>query len=238
MRDPEGNPVAGVTITLDPPGSGPARTAVTQSDGTYLFGNVLASEGYTLTATPPEDTTVDGPITFTVPPDTEDPITDQDFVVTPNPTGTASGSVTEGDENGPGRSGVRIDIVGPDDARTRWSPTTTVSGRCQMPPGDYTATITPPSGTAVVGVASRDCTIPPTGGAAPGQNFVLVQTYSAGGRVTDDDDQPIAGVDVVITDPASNTSQTVTTDPDGEWVVDGSAARKRLRGYGDDARRL
>ena len=314
VRDPDGNPVAGVTITLDPPGTGPPRTAVTESDGTYLFDNVEPGAGYTLIATPPLDTTVDGPLTLTVPEDTENPITEQDFVVTPNPTGTASGIVTEGDATGPGRSGVVIDIVGPDDAQYSvitnadgaWSlpdlpsgdytatvrppfgtavdgaasrdftipptggtvadqdfvidvlPPGTASGQVtegdaggpglqgvrvdvvgpddaqylvvtnadgawslpDLPPGDYTATVVPLDGTGVVGSSSRDFTVPPTGGNVTGQDFVLAQTHSAGGTVTDDEDQPLAGVDVVITD-STGATQTVTTDDDGAWSVDG-----------------
>ncbi|HVK36606.1 MAG TPA: carboxypeptidase regulatory-like domain-containing protein [Microlunatus sp.] len=314
VTDPDGNPVAGVTITLDPPGAGPVRTAVTQSDGTYVFGNVEPGEGYTLTATPPAGTTVSEDLRFTVPDDTEDPITEQDFVVTSNPTGTASGNVTEGDEGGPGRSGVRIDIVGPDDVRYSvvtnadgaWSlpdlppgdytatarppfgtavdgaasrdftipptggavsdqdfvidvlPTGTASGQVtegdpggpglqgvridvvgpegarysvitnadgawslpDLPPGDYTATVVPLDGTGVVGNSSRDFTVAPTGGNVTGQDFVLAQTHSADGTVTDDEDQPLAGVDVVITD-STGATQTVTTDDDGAWSVDG-----------------
>ncbi len=314
VRYPDNTPVAGVTITLTPPDGGTPRTTVTESDGTYAFDDVPVGEGYNLTATPPTGTTVSEDLTFTVPVDSEDPITEEDFVVTPPPTGTASGIVREGDEGGPGRSGVRIDIVGPDNARYSvvtnedgaWSlpdlppgdytatvrppfgtavdgtasrdvtipttggtvpgqdfvidvlPTGIASGQVtegdaggpglqgvrvdvvgpegarysvitntdgawslpDLPPGDYTATVVPLDGTGVVGPRSRDFTIPRTGGPVAGQDFVLARTHNAGGTVTDDDDQPIAGVDVVITNTTTNTSQTVTTDADGSWTAD------------------
>ena len=314
VRDPDGNPVAGVTITLDPPGAGPLRTAVTQDDGTYVFGNVEPGAGYTLTATPPENTSVDGPLTLTVPEDTENPIVDQDFVVTPDPTGTASGIVTEGDEGGPGRTGVRIDVVGPDGARYSvvtnddgaWSlpdlppgsytatvippfgtvvdgaatrnftipptggtaddqdfvidvlPTGAVSGRVtegdtsgpglqgvrvdvvgpegarysaftgangawslpDLPAGDYAATVVPLEGTGVVGAGSRDFTIPSTGGDIDDQDFVLAPIHTASGTVTDDE-QPLAGVEVLVTDTTTGATQTATTDDDGTWIADG-----------------
>ena len=50
VTDSDGNPVAGVTITLTPPGGGEPRTTVTESDGTYLFDAVAVGQGYTLTA--------------------------------------------------------------------------------------------------------------------------------------------------------------------------------------------
>lgn len=314
VRDPDGNPVAGVTVTLQPPGGGDPQTRVTESDGTYLFDPVAAGENYTLTATPPRGASVDGPLTVTVPEDSEDPITGQDFVVTPAPTGTASGIVTEEDQGGPGRPGVRVDIVGPDGARYSvvtnadgaWSlpdlspgdysatvrppfgtavdgaarrdftippaggsvagqdfvidvlPTGVASGQVterdaggpglqgvrvdvvgpdgarysvitnadgawslpDLPPGDYTATVVPLDGTGVVGDARQDFTVPPTGGPVAGPDFVLAQLQSAGGTVTDDDDRPIAGVSVVVTDTTTGAAQTATTGEDGAWSVD------------------
>ncbi len=232
VTDTDGNPIAGVTITLtDPEGGGDPRTAVTENDGSYVFDDVPVGAGYTLTATPPDGASVDGPLTFTVPPNSEVPITGQDFEVTlpvPPATGSLTGTVTrEGD--GP-LGGVGVLVTGPNG--TSFS---TVSGAdgswsvAGLPPGDYTATVQPPAGTSVVGEASVDATIPADGGEVDDLDFVLTVTpieqepQTAGGTVTDTAGDPVPGVEIEVTDPVDGSTDTVTTDEDGAWSIEGLA---------------
>lgn len=51
VYDASGNPMAGVTVTLDNPAFNFARTTTTGSDGSYNFAEVPPAEGYKVTAT-------------------------------------------------------------------------------------------------------------------------------------------------------------------------------------------
>jgi hypothetical protein len=223
VQDAAGDPVAGVEVRLTGPGDD--RTAVTDADGGYVFDDVPVGDGYTLTATAPDDTTTSAPRTFSVPQDTETPVTGQDFTVTPDPRGSASGTVTaEGDGPVPG---VRITLTDGDgdervaitDDEGRWS-------LADLPPGRYTAKVDPPSGVEVVGDATLDLTIPERGGATDGLDFTLrlpapPATYSAGGQVTDEAEMAFPDVTVTVRDPDGEPFATATTGEDGLWQVDG-----------------
>ena len=223
VADPDGNPLAGVEVRLTGPGDD--RTAVTDADGAYLFDDVPVGDGYTLTATAPDDTSVSAPRTFSVPPDTEEPVTGQDFTVTPDPRGSASGTVTA--EGGGTVSGVRITVTDGDgtdrvavtDDQGRWS----LEG---LPPGPYTAVVTPPEGAEVSGDASLSFTVPARGGATDGLDFLLEvpappATYTAGGLVTDEAGMAFPDVTVTVRDPDGEPFGTATTGEDGRWQVDG-----------------
>jgi protocatechuate 3,4-dioxygenase beta subunit len=45
VRDPDGNPVPGVTVTLHEPNTGATTTQITDGDGNYLFDPVAAGSG-------------------------------------------------------------------------------------------------------------------------------------------------------------------------------------------------
>ena len=51
VYDSAGNPMAGVTVTLDNPAFGFSRTTTSGSDGSYNFAEVPPAEGYKVTAT-------------------------------------------------------------------------------------------------------------------------------------------------------------------------------------------
>ena len=223
VRDPDGTPLPGVEVRLS--GPGPDRTAVTDADGGYVFDTVPVGEGYTLTATAPDGTTVSAPLTFSVPPDTETPVTDQDFVVTPQPRGSAGGTVTV--EGAGGVSGVSVVVTGP--GGTERVAVTDRAGRWSLddlPPGAYTATVRPAEGAEVVGAASGSLTVPERGGPAEPVDFVLrlppaPATYTAGGSVTDEAGMAFPDVTVTVRDPDGEPFATATTGEDGAWQVDG-----------------
>lgn len=228
VTDPDGNPVGGVTLTLTDPNGGPDRTTVSESDGTYVFDDVPVGTGHTVTATPPTGSTVTGPRTFTVPPDSEEPITGLDFVVTPpppTPTGSLAGTVTRQGDGGLGGVPVLITGLGGASYSTVTAPDGSWSAS-GLEPGDYTATVQPPAGTTVVGDDSLDPTIPAQGGDVGELDFVLAVTpvsnepRSAGGTVTTPDGDPVPGVVIEVIDPADGSTSRDTTDSDGAWSVD------------------
>ncbi len=225
VEDDGGQPVPGVTVTLTGPG-GVNRQTITDADGNYLFDDIPVGNGYLVTATPPDGTSVSGPRPFDVPPDTEEPVTGLDFVVTADPTGSAAGRVI--DEDGSPLSGVVVVVTGPDveyrvstDAESNWF----LDG---LPPGDYTATVIVPDGADVVGSDEREFTIPADGGSETGLDFVIdfpePETFSASGRVVDEGGDAVAGVDVILADPNTGDElDPVETDTNGIWTVDGLA---------------
>ena len=225
VSDPAERPLADVPVRLT--GLDVDRVAVTDADGGYVFDDVPVGEGYTLTATAPEETTPSGPLTLTVPADSEEPVVDQDFTITPDPRGTASGTVTaEGD--GP-VSGVRVTVTAPDGAERE--ATTDGDGRWSLPdlpPGRYAVAVVAPIGATVVGDATLDATVPGRGGTIGGLDFVLrfpapPATFSASGTVVDEAGMAFPGVEVEVGDPTGAVFATATTDDQGVWSVDGLA---------------
>jgi len=220
IRTPDGDPVPGVEVTLRDAGGAEVATTTTDANGEYLFDQVPVGDGWTVTATAPEGTSVTDPVTFDVPADSEEPVTDLDFVVTPVPTGSVSGLVTA--QGSGALSGVTVTVTGPGGAT--WVATTGVDGSwrvADLPPGDYTATVTAPDGTTVVGPDSRDFVIPADGGAVTDQDFVLAveepATHAASGTVTGQG-RPLGDVTVAVTAPDGTTTR-VVTDNDGAWSV-------------------
>ena len=110
VLDDNDDPVGGVVITLADADGNEVATTTSNADGSYSFDNVPAGDDYTLTATPPDGTTVSPPRTFSIPVNSETPISGQDFVITPAPTGTVSGTVTQQDDDA--RGGVLITVTG------------------------------------------------------------------------------------------------------------------------------
>ena len=184
-----------------------------------------AGTGYVLTATAPPGTSVSAPLTFSVPPDSEEPIEDQDFVVMADPVGSAAGRIT--DEEGAPLSGLLVTVTGPGGAT--YAVRTDVDGGwslADLPPGDYTATVTPPDGGDVVGADALDFTILAAGGSVGALDFVIAlpppaPTYPARGTVQDEYDDPLADVEVTVRDPDGTPFATVTTDDEGAWRVPG-----------------
>ena len=184
---------------------------------------MAAGSGWSVTATAPDGTTISGPRTFDVPVDSEIPIRNLDFVVTPIPTGSVSGTVTQRG-NGP-LTGIPVEVTGPGGITYR--PVTDDDGNWSLqdlPPGNYSALVEPPAGMTVDTKDPLSFTIPPTGGSITHQDFELVipapPIHSASGAVTDDAGTPIPGVEVTVTDPTDGSKKTATTGDDGTWTVD------------------
>ena len=226
VRDPDGQPLAGIQIQLT--GPGPDRTAVTDADGAYVFDDVPAGNGYTLAATAPDETSASGGRTFSVPEETETPVTDQDFTITPDPRGSAGGTVSVEGE-GPA-AGVRVVVTDADgdqriaitDAEGRWSIE-------DLRPGRFRVAVVPGEGVEVVGDPTLVLTVPDEGGTADDLDFVLrlpapPPTYAAGGQVTDEAGMPFPDVTVTVRDPDGQPYATATTGEDGRWQVDGLVA--------------
>jgi hypothetical protein len=222
VRDPEGEPVAGVTITLRNTDGDTIGTVVTGADGGYLFDTVESGTGRTLTATPPAGTTVSEPLTFAVPPDSEEPIEDQDFVVTPIPTGTASGRVTN--EDGAPQAGVLITVTGGGNSFTARTGADGTWSITDLPVGEYTVAISAPDGSEVVGDAELPFDVTTDDLTESGLDFELavpdVEEYGASGTITDSTGAGIAVVTVVVTIPDTGAQVEVSTDEDGNWFVE------------------
>ena len=204
----DGQPLAGVTVTLHAPG-GDTTTTTTAADGTYLFDNNPIEDGYFVSIDVP--TGYDGAdqgAPFNI---NTTPITGQDFALTANP--AVSGTVTGG---GSGLGGVTVILTplsGP--------PLTTVTAG----DGSYTFPLVP-SGTYDISVQPPDGydAAPPIDGVVVAgddvtdQDFDLTRPGALGGSVTDGTD-PVAGVDLVVDGPGA--PQPVTTDADGQFFLDG-----------------
>ena len=165
VRDDDGAPVAGVTVTLAGPG-GPATTT-TAADGSYLFDNNPIGTGYTVTIAVPAGYTAGpggtqiGGIAVT-----NAPVPGQDFTVVDLP--AVSGTVTGA---GSGLGGVQV-VLTPAGGGTPSTTVTTGDGSYEvdgLPPGDYTLEVIPPDGWTAPG--PQDITVP-TGGLT-GQDIAL-----------------------------------------------------------------
>ena len=159
-------PLAGGTITAQQ-GANTVGTTTTASDGTYTIPNLLPG-AYTIAMAPPANAIC--------------PITQRDVTVQSNLTTTtdfdcttAPGSVTGTVRvDGTGQSGVTVTLA--QGATTIGTATTGAGGTytiANVPPGVYTASITPPAGTVCIAnsqsvtvqanagaTADFDCTIP------------------------------------------------------------------------------
>lgn len=211
VTDTDGNPLSGVTVTLVPEGGGPERTAVTDSEGSYVFDQVDPGE-YTWDIVEPDGYTTDvAPASLTVPEGTEEPITDQDFVLQPD--ASLSGQVTAG---GSPVGNVTVTITGPDGFEN--STVTDAEGNYQfdlLPPGDYTVTVEPPEGYEVDGPGSLDETI--TDEDVTDVDFALFRPGALGGKVLDDEGAPVSDVTIEITGPDG--AETLTTDAEGNYYL-------------------
>lgn len=200
VLDDDGDPVAGVTVTID------GQTTTTDRDGRYIFdeiavgphtATITAPPGFTITSTPPE---------FVVPADSEDPIENVDFVLAENP--DLAGTVTA---SGTGVAGVTVTATGPDGTLTT---VTNGSGDYRfprLPAGDYDISISTPAGYAPSGPVSRQEQV----GAddVADVDFALGRLGAISGTVTTDDGDPFGGVTIEVTGPGG--AQQLITDGDG-----------------------
>lgn len=212
VRDDDGNPLGGVTVTIDPAGPGANRTVTTDGDGYYLF-DTNPPDDYTLTATPPagySPSLSPDPVTVAVGDTT--PVTDQDFVLRADPSigGTVSGS----DGGVGGVTVVLTDTGGTEVARavTGSDGTYVFPG---VPAGSYDVTVPDPPGDYVSPAA-----VPVTFGRVDVTvDVALARPGSISGTVTDHDTgDPVAGATITLTGP---TTKTLTTNSAGDYSAEG-----------------
>lgn len=201
--DVDGDPIAGVTVTID------GRTTTTDADGRYLIDEVPVGE-HTATITAPDGyTIVTTAPPFTVPADSETPITGVDFVVAENP--SLTGTVRS---NGTGVAGVTVTASGPGG-----SVLTTVTdangeyGFPRLPLGEYTVGIDVPGGYAASGPISREESV--IEGDVADVDFDLARLGAIDGVVRTDGGTPVTGVAIMVEGPDG--TQQLTTDADGAY---------------------
>jgi hypothetical protein len=202
VTDDGGNPVPGVTVTID------GQSTTTGPDGRYLFDSVPVGEHTAVITEPPGFTITESPPPFTVPEDSETAITDVDFELTENP--ALSGTVAS---NGAGVAGVTVTASGPDGTL---STVTNANGDYtfpRLPVGDYDITITTPGGYVAAGPVTRAEQV----GAddVDDVDFALARLGSFDGVVRDVGGGPISGVVVEVSGPDG--TEQLTTDADGSY---------------------
>lgn len=202
VTDDGGNPVPGVTVTID------GQTTTTDADGRYLFDSIPVGEHTAEITAPPGYTITGSPPPFTVPEGSEEPIPDIDFEVTENP--TLNGTVSS---NGSGVAGVTVTASGPGGTL---STVTNANGDYTFPrlvSGDYEITITTPGGYVAAGPGTRAEQV----GADDVEDvdFALARLGSFDGVVRDAGGGPVSGVVVEVSGPGG--TQQLTTDADGSY---------------------
>jgi LPXTG-motif cell wall-anchored protein len=205
VTDTEGQPVADVVVTIDD------QTTTTDTDGHYIIDDVPVGEHTATITTPDGYTLVTPPPPFTVPDDSETPITGVDFVVTEQP--SISGTVRS---NGTGVAGVTVTASAPDGSTL--STVTDAAGDYSFPQlqlGEYTVSIEVPEGYTASGPVSREETVGEDD--VEGVDFELARLGAIDGTVRTVDGTPVGGVSVSIEGPDG--TQRFTTDADGSYGV-------------------
>lgn len=210
VTDSDGDPVPGATITLTD-SDGVERTAITDSTGAYVIDDVPAGD-HTFAIEPPAGYTVtSAPGPLNVPAGSEDPITDQDFVL--QEPASISGMVTAG---GQGVANAVVTVTGPGGTvtvPTASDGTYSVGG---LPPGAYTVTLEVPFGYTADGPTSQNVTLGTDD--VTGVDFAVAKQGAVGGMVTDDEGNPIAGAVVTVSGPDGDI--VLTTDAAGSYIVE------------------
>lgn len=210
--DDNGNGVGGVTVTIDG-----GLTALTDTDGRYLFDTVPAGDRTLTVSVPNGYSTADGDRTFTVPADSEVPIAIPDDIVLVENADLSGTVVSSAD--GVGLAGTLITVTDSSDAVV----TTTVSRPLggytvpRLPAGDYTVSITPPTGYTGFGPVSVPARVGTTD--VVGVDFALAPLGSFSGTVRDTSGAPVAGVTLTLEGPGG--TQQLVSDEDGAYGLGG-----------------
>ncbi|GAA1231208.1 hypothetical protein JOF42_000515 [Microbacterium phyllosphaerae] len=204
--DGEGNPVAGVTVTVDG-----TQTTTTDADGNYLFDEVAVGPHTVVVTPPPGFSTTDPTEPLVVPEDSEVPIILDDFVLVENP--DLSGAVRA---NGTGVAGVVITASSGGDVVTAVTDASGAYRFPRLPSGEYEVTMTTPDGYTATGPVSRTEDLDATDVA--NVDFELARSGALAGVVRTEGGAPVSGV--VITVGTDEGSQQLTTDADGSYGLD------------------
>lgn len=157
-------PVSGAVITATGP-SGTLST-VTGANGTYTLPRLDAG-AYSVTVTAPDGYIVSGPAERDETVAATD-VTSVDFALAK--TGSLAGVVTA---DGAPVSGATVVVTGPGAPSTLTTAADGTFGLGDLPPGDYTITLTVPDGYTASGPLSRSVTITDAGDAVADQDFAL-----------------------------------------------------------------
>lgn len=206
VTDADGDPVPGVTVTID------GQTTTTDAAGEYLFDSVPVGTHTATITTPDGYTLVSSPPPFTIPPLSEDPIENVDFQVAENP--TLSGAVTS---NGSGVAGVTITAVGPGGTITAVTNGSGGYSFPRLPAGDYDITMTTPGGYVALTPVTRTEQI--AGVDVANVDFDLARLGALDGTVRTDGGAPVPGVVIDVTGPGVPAQ--LTTDADGSFGLGG-----------------
>ncbi|WP_416445397.1 collagen binding domain-containing protein [Leucobacter sp. HNU] len=193
VKNADGTPIAGATVTI--PGVGSVTTA---PDGSYLFDTVpvgthqpqlLLPKGTRLTTDAPP---------FTVPPGSEVPITGEDFVVSALP--SLSGTATVA---GVGTAGITVTAQGPSGTVSTVTGADGAYAFHGLADGDYTVTATARAGTVADGPVSHSETV--SGADVSGVDFGFARLGSITGSTTANG-KPLPNVMLHVKGPGSDDS--------------------------------
>jgi hypothetical protein len=165
--------------------------------------------------------TADDTRSISVPEDSEEPITippEEDFVLLTN--ADLSGVVTS-PASGLGVTGAVVTVTDSDGNIVATTVTRPLGGYTipRLPPGEYTVTITPPTGYAPLGPISA--TVALGSESLTDINFELALLGSFAGTVRDESGTPIAGVTLTLAGPGG--TQQVVSAEDGTYGLGGLA---------------
>ncbi|MFK3677335.1 collagen binding domain-containing protein [Microbacterium sp. NPDC090218] len=158
--------VAGVTVTAVGPG-GVTLTRVTDASGAYSFPRLTAGD-YEVTMTTPGGFVAASPVSRTEQVAATD-VADVDFELAR--LGAIDGTVR--DDDGAPVADVIVTVTGVGAPQQLTSDADGTFGLGALPPGTYTLTVTPPTGTTVVGAATRTVVITAAGEVVGEQDFTL-----------------------------------------------------------------
>lgn len=209
VSDLESGPLGGVVVTLTDRDGNALETTTTTDDGSYSFPSYFATDGYQVTATPPEGK-IGVVTTGTADLRTDDAVVDLTVRSIPSLSGTVSAE-------GAGVGGVTVTATGPDGTLTT---TTAEDGSYSFPSigeGTYDVTITVPDGSVAVSPTTRSETVAEAD--VSDVDFELARLGSIAGAVTADGGEPLGGVTITVSGPDGTT--TATTGEDGRYLIDG-----------------
>ena len=200
VTDPDGNGLAGVTVTAG------GKTATTNADGVYSIADVPTGSVSVAVdaATVPDGYSVDGPLDRNV---TTSGVSGVNFSTT-RETGAVSGRVTDPDGNGV--AGVTVS-AGDLSARTDADGDYSIAG---VPTGSVSVEVTDgvPAGYSVSGAQQENLT---TAGVTDVDFSTMRETGTVSGRVTGPGSTGVAGVTV------KAGTATATTDANGMYSIPG-----------------